>query len=117
MTYCTTCGHQVHTTAPRCLQCGAACRPGAAARPPSAVTPASLALPVAALVCGLLSAATLRMPLPWNALQAAGAGTAMVAAVALGCIAVARHERGQALAITGVVLGAMGAIGSMASHL
>lgn len=117
MTHCTTCGHPVHPPTRRCPRCGAARRPAPAATPPSAGAPASLALPLTALVCGLLSGATLHMPTPWGALQAAGAGIAMTAAVALGCIAVARHERGQALAMAGVVLGAIAAMGAMAAHL
>lgn len=117
MTYCTTCGHQIQATA--CLQCGTVRRPfpfiGAA--PHTTEPPASLSLPLAALVCGLLSAAMLRTPHPWSALQATGAGITMTAAIALGCIAVARHERGQIWAITGVLLGAMGVMCGITVHL
>ena len=74
-------------------------------------------LPVAALVCGLLSAAALFGPAPWSGLQALAAGPLIVAAIALGCIALSRQERGQVLAFTGVAMGAVGLMGATAQHL
>lgn len=114
MTYCLTCGHQIHPAAPSCLQCGMARRMPTR---PSYRPQDPLWLPLAALVCGLLATATLFSPMPWSGLQTMAAGPLMVAAVASGCIAVARQERGQALAMTGVALGAIGLMGAMAAHL
>lgn len=116
MTYCTTCGHQIHTSATSCSQCGAVhCPAAAAAHGAHAQEP--LWLPVAALVFGLLSTAVLLTPAPWNALQTMGAGTLMATAIVLGCIAVARQEHGQALAMAGVALGVAGLMGAIVAHL
>lgn len=116
MTYCITCGHQIHTSATHCPQCGVVRRSHPAAlHTPHPQDP--LWLPLAALVCGLISVAALLGPTPWTALKAAGAGILITSAVALGCIAVARQERGQGLAIAGVALGAIGVIGAIAAHL
>ena len=72
---------------------------------------------MAALACGVLSISALLGPTPWTALKVAGAGILVTSAVALGCIAVARQDRGQGLAIAGVALGAIGVMGAIAAHL
>lgn len=116
MTYCTTCGDQIHTSATSCSQCGAVhCPEAAAAHCANAQDP--LWLPVAALVCGFVSATTLLGPAPWSALQTMGSGTLMATAIVLGCIAVARQERGQTLAMAGVALGVAGLMGAIVAHL
>lgn len=117
MTYCTTCGHQIHTTATNCSQCGVVQRRLPAAAPHSAQAQDRLWLPVAALVCGFVSATTLLGPAPWSALQTMGSGTLMATAIVLGCIAVARQERGQTLAMAGVALGVAGLMGAIVAHL
>lgn len=71
-------------------------------------------LPVAALVLGVLAAMAVFAPLPWTGMQRLATSPLAVAAVALGCLAVARQERGQALALAGVVLGAAGLMGAAA---
>ena len=116
MTYCITCGHHTHPAAPCCPQCGVGCRhaPVAPVRS-SPSTPDTLWVPYIALVCGLLSVGSLLSPTPWTGLQTLAAGTLMVAAIAIGCIAVARQERGQALAMAGVALGAVGLMGALAN--
>ena len=114
MTYCLHCGHQIHPAAPSCLQCGVARRMPTR---PSSRPQDPLWLPLSALVCGLLAAAALLSPTPWSGLQTITAGPLMVAAVAIGCIALARQERGQALDMAGVALGAVGLMGAMAAHL
>lgn len=117
MTYCTTCGHQIHTTATRCSQCGAPHRrpPVAAAHAANAQDP--LWLPVAALVCGLVSAMALCAPAPWSTRHTLVAGTLMATAIVLGCTALARQERGQALALVGATLGTLGVMGAIVVHL
>lgn len=117
MTYCTTCGHQIHTTATSCPQCGAVQRCPPAAAPHSAQAPDPLWLPVVALACGLLSAAALLAPAPWSARQTLVAGALMAAAIALGFTAMVRQERGQALALAGAALGTLGVMGAMVVHL
>lgn len=79
---------------------------------PAAARLDSLWLPVAALVCGLLSAAAVFGPTHWATTSAL-----TTAAVALGCMAVARQERGQGLAMAGVALGAAGLMGATATYL
>lgn len=116
MTYCITCGHQIHTSATHCPQCGAQ-RRGRPAALHTTHPRDPLWLPLAALACGVLSVAALLGPTPWTALKVACAGTLITSAVALGCIAVARQERGQGLAIAGVALGAIGVMGAIAAHL
>ena len=102
MTDTTTCSH------PTCPQCGMERHRVSAASTWSGTRPPDpLWLPLAALVCGLLSVAALL-----TGLQTIAAGALMVAAVAIGCIAVARQERGQALAMAGVALGAVGLMGT-----
>ena len=118
MTYYTLSGYKSHPA----ISSNPPCRKKrhrrlAAPAQPSARPSDPLWLPVAALVCGLLSAAALFGPTPWTGLQAITTGLLIVGAVALGCIAVARQERGQALAITGVALGAIGLMGATATHL
>jgi len=72
---------------------------------------------VAALVCGLLSAAAVLSPVQWTGGQALATGVLNTAAVVLGYLAVARQERGQALAMAGVALGATGLMGTAAACL
>lgn len=72
-------------------------------------------LPVVALVVGLLAAVAVFSPLPWTGLQRLATTPLAAAAVALGCLAVARQERGQALALAGVVLGAASLMGATAA--
>lgn len=82
---------------------------------PAAAPLDALWLPVGALVCGVLSAAAVLSPVQWTGLQALSLGVVSAAAVALGYAAVSRQERGQALAMTGVALGAAGLMGTVAA--
>ena len=115
MTYCTTCGHPIHPTVRQCPQCGALPRRPSAPAPLQGSEP--LALPVAALVCGLLAPTALLVPAPWSVWHTLAAAALMAAAVVLGCMAVARQERGQVLAMAGAALGTAAVMGAMLLHL
>lgn len=117
MTYCTACGQPTHSTDAHCAQCGALQRPPRGAEPDSAQGPGPLWLPVAALACGLFSALALLAPTPWSTPQTMASGVWMVAAIGLGCTALARQERGHHLALAGAALGALGVIGAIVLHL
>ena len=117
MTHCTTCGHQIHTTATSCSQCGVVQRRPAVAAAHGANAQDPLWLPVVALVFGLVSVMALLAPAPWSARQTLVAGTLRATAIALGCTALARQERGQAIALAGATLGTLGVMGAIVVHL
>lgn len=115
MTYCTSCGHQIHETAPSCPQCGAVQQAAPSISRAAELAQGTLWLPVPALICSLIPVAALFDPNDWDHDTATGAVLFAVIALVLAGIGLARQQRGRGMLIAALVLGVLGLLGAIGS--
>lgn len=117
MTYCTSCGHQIHETAPACPQCGAVQQSAKSISRAAEQAQGTLWLPVPALICGLIPVISLFDPNDWTKEQITGAVIFAIAALVLAGTGLARQQRGRGLSIAALVLGVIGLLGAIGSQV
>lgn len=117
MTFCTTCGHQIHETAPTCPQCGAV-QPHAKREMPLAMPlDGTLWLPVPALVCSLIAVVNLGSAKQWTQDEFVGTLGMATAAIVLGVLGLTKQKRGKGMSIAGLVLGVLSVLAAIGSHV
>lgn len=106
MNYCKGCGKPIHETAPSCPYCGTT-QNTLQVDTPKTHSQDHLWMAIVALILGALPVLTRLAPQAWTREDIKGAAACAIISLVLGSISIVKRHRGRAMAIAGVVLGAI----------